>query len=85
MKVYVYKNYNDSNAYGEESIRVFERKESAEAALRADVENCHELLWKDIPDEMGLTEEDTFEPDYVSIHYGDGDTIFWIIEEKEVE
>ncbi len=85
MKVYIYKNHNDANAYGEEIIRVFTNKVEAEAALKADVEKGYGLKWDEIPKEIGIDESDTFKKDYVSINSGDGDTSFWIVEEKEVE
>lgn len=85
MKTYIFKAYNDGYAYGEEAIRVFANRNDAEAALKADVENTYGIKWDEIPEKIGLSEADTFEKDYVSIGGKNGDTSFWIVEEKEVE
>lgn len=82
--VYVYKQFHDDYAYGEEIIELYEDKADAEAALKKDVEEGYGVPWDDIPDEIGLEEDDTLKPDYVSIGDGDG-CAFWIIEEKEIK
>lgn len=83
MTVYVYKQYNDDYAYGEEKITVYANQDEAEEALKEDVENACGASWDDIPDHLNLDSFDTFEIDYVSINNGDS-TSFWIIEEKEI-
>lgn len=82
-KIYVYKEYCDENAYGEEKIVIFENKKDAEAYLKESVEYAYGIAWKRIQSELELTESDTFEPDFVSIS-SDGLTSYWIIEEKEI-
>jgi len=84
MTVYVYKQYYDDYAYGEEAIRVFANKEDAMKALREDVEKAYQLPWNDIPEAHGFDDRDTFEPDYVSVFDGEASS-FWIIEEHIVE
>ena len=83
MKVYVYKQYCDEYAYGEEIIEVYADKSTAEEQLRKDVENAFNMSWDSIPQAIGIDDDDTFTKDYVSISYGDS-CQFWIIEEKEV-
>ena len=82
-KVYVYKQYYDRYAYGEEKISLYADHESAEIALKNDVEQYYEASWEDIPTVAHLSEDDTFSPDYVSIDTGNG-IVFWIIEAHEV-
>lgn len=81
MKVYVYKQYCDNYAYGEESIQIYQDKSDAEADLKKDVENAFDMAWNDIPAIIDV--DDTFCKDYVSILNGDS-CQFWIIEEKEI-
>lgn len=87
QKVFVYKQYNDEYAYGEEVIQVFPNKADAMAELRKDVEAYYGVPWKYVPFKVSKDwDEDavsSFEPDYVVIGpRGDG-TLHWIIEEKE--
>ena len=82
-KVYVYKQYYDRYAYGEEKISLYADQESAETALKNDVEQYYEASWEDIPTIAQLSEDDTFSPDYVSVDTGNG-TVFWIVEAHEV-
>lgn len=83
VKVYVYKEYNDDNAYGEELIEVYQSKDKAVARLRERVESAYKLPWDEIPREYGFDDRDTFEEDYVSIDDGQSCS-FWIVEEKHV-
>ncbi|AOZ97898.1 hypothetical protein [Butyrivibrio hungatei] len=83
MKVYIYKQFCDGNAYGEEIIDVYANKDDAMKALKEDVESNYDAKWEDIPEKVELGEDDTFEKDYVSISNGDN-TSFWFIEEKEI-
>ena len=83
MKVYMYKEYNDGLAYGEEYIRLFYNKADAEALLAKRVEedyHMHISVMAVIPD----FKYDVIQSDYVSIKNGE-DTAYYIIEEKEVE
>lgn len=82
-KIYVYKEYCDDNAYGEEIIELYQNRAKAEKRLKDRIEETYGLSWDDIPDEYDFDENDTFKPDYVSICHGDC-TSFWIVEEKEV-
>jgi hypothetical protein len=83
-KVYVYKQFCDAYAYGEEIINVYENKADAEEALKMDVEEHYEMPWDNIPTEIGLDMYDTFEKNYVSIGAGREGIAYWIIEEKEI-
>lgn len=84
-KVYVYKQYNDSFAYGEEIVRVFASKDEAEAQLRDDVERTYfGCAWDEIWKKYGFEEGDRLEPDYVSYGTPDG-CCFWIVEEHTIE
>lgn len=77
--VFIYKEYNDEAAYGEEVLLWFPTKREAEEHLRARVEKCYgklEVLRKD-----PLYMEDTLEDDHVAIVNDGGDTSFFIVEE----
>ena len=80
-KVFVYKVYCDEYAYGEEQIEVYRNREDAIAKLKSDVEKEYGMKFEEIPSSIGLSEDDTFEEDYVSIQNGDGGAFFWIVEE----
>ena len=84
-RLYVYKEYNDEYAYGEEVVELYSTKEKAMERLREAVEEAFKCSWNDIPEEVGLDDMDTFEEDYVSINNGDGATAYFVIEEKEVQ
>ncbi len=90
MKVCVYKEYNDSQAYGEEFIKVFAEREDALKFLKERVEK-YELEGKCTFEEFKRNghpvyhhnPDDTIEDDYVSIDNGNGVT-FYIVEYHEV-
>lgn len=82
MKVYVYKEYCDECAYGEEIIKVFANKVDAEAFLKNEVETYYGMEWNEI-EGNNVDEDDLFDTDYVSIDSGQG-VLFWIVEEQEV-
>lgn len=80
-KVFVYKEYCDRDAYGEELIEVYADKKTAENRLKRSVEGHFRQKWEKIPELF--TEDDTFMPDYVS--FNDGDAMsFWAVEEHKV-
>ena len=80
MTVYLYKQYYDRYAYGEEYIEVFFNEEDALKKLKQDVESFTNKKWEDIEIDE---ETDTLEPDYVAFDDGNG-TNYFMIEEKEV-
>lgn len=87
QRVYVYKQYNDEYAYGEEDIQVFTDKKTAMDSLRQDVEGYFDIPWKyvlfKISKDWGEDAVSSFEPDNVVIGpRGDG-TLYWVIEEKK--
>ena len=90
-KVYVYKEYCDDDAYGEEIIEVYADKEKARSQL---LERMAGAFYYDGPlskanlsqflaSEGILGEDDDFTSDYASISCGKG-VCYWVIEEKEV-
>lgn len=84
MKVYQYIEYNDDYAFGEMKTEIYRVKEDALNALKTSVEEEYGVPFDKVPEEAGLTEDDTFTPEYVSIDNGSS-TIFWIVEEKEIQ
>ena len=77
--VYVYKEFNDEYAYGEEMINVFSSMKKAKAHLKKQVEDVFGCKFEDVPHD----EDDTLSPDYVSVATGDG-VMFFIVEEKPI-
>ncbi len=85
MTVYVYKEHCDENAYGAEIIEVFEDRQDALDRLKESVEKAYNCTFEKIADTFGADEDDTVEPDYVSINSGDGAVYYWVVEEKEIK
>ena len=83
--VFVYKKYRDDQSYGEEDIRVFLTREKALEQLRCDMEKHCQCSWDEIPEKLQLTDDDVFEPDYVSIIISGSAACYWIIEECPLE
>lgn len=94
-KVYVYKEYNDEYAYGEELIKVFSTKEKALECLKKEVfgwasdkfgENIKSIdSLKEVLESEGYSLDDcSIYEDYMSIYDGDC-TLFFIVEECPVE
>ncbi len=83
MNVYVYKEFCDGEAYGEEIIEVYESREDALKKLRERVEEYCECPFEDIPTKFDLDDGDEIREDYVSMYVGKG-VAFWIVEEKTV-
>ena len=81
MPVYVYHEYNDSQAYGTQEIKVFADPEMGRQHLKNRVENHYNKGWNEI--ERDLYPEDTFTPDYVSIDTGNG-CEFFILEKHDI-
>lgn len=85
-KIYLYKEYNDSDPYDCEEITVFSNKESAVKCL---VQRFNDLVGVSM-DKYTDTDEakndskasDTITPEYVSYDTGDG-ILFLVVEEKE--
>lgn len=83
--VYVYKEFCDENPYGEEVIEIHRSKEAAVKRLRERVSNAYgNIPFDDIPNAIGLDENDTFTDEYVAIDNGDGAVSFWVIEQKQI-
>lgn len=85
MTVYIYKEYNDGDAYGEELVQVFSTKRDAMTTLKKSVEEHYGVQFAEIPNNGDIfnKDEDSFSDTYVSINEGDG-VCFWVIEEKPI-
>ena len=81
--IYVYKEFYDSYAYGEELIEVYESLDNAKRRLKECAEEYFECKFINIPKENKFDESDTFSDTYISYNDGNG-CHFWIIEEKQV-
>lgn len=79
-KVYTLIHHFDDNPFGEHQIEVFATREAARAQLKEDVERYFNSPWEAIE----LHNDDTLEPDHVSIEDGSG-WAFWFIAEHEVK
>ena len=90
-KVYVYKEYCDGYAYGEEVVEVYADREKARSQLLERVAGafCYDGplseadLSQFLAGEEFLGEDDSFTSDYVSISCGKG-VCYWIVEEKDL-
>ena len=91
MKVYVYKEFNDSYAYGEELIEVYAKREDAIAKLKKQVEEHFDneytfdqlLANDDTGKYIWDPNDDQMSDNYVSLNES-GDGIFFIVEEHTV-
>lgn len=68
--VWIYHEYQDELAYGEQYMKGFQNKEEGEAFLRQRVEEEYGCPWEEIPEEI------TEYPHWVSFQYGDGYAFF---------
>lgn len=78
MKLYVYHEYNDESAYGEQIIKLFENRQDALNHLRNRVETCLDIKLEDL--NKIASDSDTVEQDYVSFDTSHG-VNFFIVEE----
>lgn len=79
--IYVYHEYADDLAYGEQLIRVFRDHCAGQAFLKERVEKAFSSDWETISANAGS--DDTVEPDYVSVKSGE-DCQFFILEEQPI-
>ncbi len=84
-KLYLYKEYCDEEAYGEELTELYASRTAAVARLKERVEQAYGMPFVEIPLGIELDDRDTFTEDYVSIDNGDGAVSFWVVEGKEVK
>lgn len=82
-KVYVYKEHNDDNAYGEELIFVYASREDALARLAERFEASTGMTMKEYNAEHPKDDPNTVDPDYVCYDTGDG-TLFLVVEEQTI-
>ena len=95
-KVYVYKEYCDAYAYGEECIQVYADRDKARNFLLESVAKHYDYdeakfgkltisnLCDYLETEGIIGEEDSISDDYISIYNGNG-VCYWIVEDIEVQ
>lgn len=81
MKVYVYEEYKDDEAWGERITRVFASEADAVRHLHSRVEEHFKCRFEDVPKQT----DDTLSDSYVSISGFDGSVMYWSVTETEVE
>ena len=79
-KVFVYKQYRDDLAYGEELIQVYSNKKAATDQLKEDVKTYFGDRWEEISESVWMEGRD----DYVSVDIPDEATLYWVVEECPV-
>jgi hypothetical protein len=91
MNVYLYKEYNDNDAYGEELTAVYEDREDALAHLAERFKTCTGMTMQEYNAKHPKDDSSTVEPDYVCYDTGDGywfgvveEKTFGVVEEKTV-
>lgn len=80
---YVYKEHNDSYAYGEEVVEIYKTEMLAQERLKKSVEDRFGVPFDEVPKAAGFTDSDTFKKDYVSFYNGNA-TEFWIVTRQPV-
>lgn len=80
---YLYKEYNDEIAYGEELTEIFEDEDDAKEFLKTHVFTSYGITLEELRDDP-LFREDIIDDDYVSIRNDGGDISFFIIEPKPI-
>ena len=80
--VYVYHEYNDSEAYGEQVIKVFSCLPAARKYLRERVETHFDTKWDELTAE--IDSKDTMKMDYVSIDGGENGIDYFVLEPYSV-
>ena len=81
-KVYVYKEYCDSDPYDNEIVKVFADKKKAEAYLRAQAEDYFFDDWDNIV--RKYDGYDPIDPDYIAFQNDSEEMQYFIIEEQQV-
>ena len=88
---FLYKEFCDEEAWGEEIDKIFPTREAAEAHLKSQVEdffNRKADTWEELEailrQEELILEQDTFDPDFVSL-ISSGPYYFWQVDELPVE
>ena len=79
--VFVYHEYDDSQAYGTQILKVFADAKTGIACLRNHVENHFGKSWNEIA--TTINDDDTFTETYVSINTGNG-CVFFILEYQNI-
>ena len=92
--IYVYKEYCDEDAYGEEIVKVFRSGVNAVEYLKQQFDKQYERFGETFTDVArainsgGFDEDDIFDvredTAHISIRNADGSTSFWIVEKKEI-
>lgn len=84
LTLYLYKEYNDELAYGEEYTELIVKKSHAEARLKERVKKAYRMSLEEMREDP-MFDNDTLDDDYVSIQNDGDDVSSFIIEEKSVE
>ncbi len=86
MGIFVYKKYCDEEAYGEQEIKLYEKKDDAVAQLKADVEEHYGIPFDKIMENTDIFDikMDNISETDVSISGYSDVCHFWNIEEIEV-
>ena len=79
--VFVYHEYDDSQAYGTQILKVFEDAKTGIACLHNRVENHFGKSWNEIA--TTINDDDTFTETYVSINTGNG-CVFFILDYQNI-
>lgn len=85
LTLYLYKEYNDELAYGEEYTELIVKKSDAEARLKERVKKAYQGMSLEEMREDPMFIDDTLDDDYVSIQNDGDDVSSFVIEEKSVE
>ncbi len=86
-RMYLYKEHNDGDAYGNEIVLVFNSKNDAINHLKKQVRKNYsipdDVTFEEIPEKcIELDDDDTFTDEYVSI-YGPKGISFYVVEEAK--
>lgn len=80
-RVFVYHEYEDSQAYGTQILKVFADAKTGKACLHNRVEEYFGKSWSEIAEE--ISDDDTLTDTYVSINTGNG-CVFFMLEYQEI-
>ncbi len=80
---YLYKEYCEDDAYGEEYTEIFGSRDRAVSCLKDRVTKCYGMVWEELVN-MSDGEDDIVEEDYVSLADDNDAVTYFIVEEKTV-
>ena len=82
--IWLYKEYNDELAYGEEMTRLFPAEETAKEFLKKQVKEAYGLTLEELRKDPDF-QYDSLDDDHVTIVNDGGDTSYFWIEKKKLE